>query len=234
MVMPTNVIATVPQQQAVTTSIVSTPLIATTTTQTSTETIETNKDLLRVRIDGRKSVNYQIKGSPLYGVPSWWGEEDESEPEDTAVVSKQLLDHDNEMPFSDSELIPKRPGTQILRDIAEHRPYIASTLHERLTSSDTEKQADSNTPTSFVLEFEGPKKRRKPPIFLSKRPASYGSELSKQTGSSKGSSSMVRTPQRRTNRRPPSTLTGKTVTKTKPPSGSVVKNKSPQIKKNKK
>lgn len=254
-----TVIATVVTTQATPLSnSMSTPLIATTaTTQTKISASESNKDLLRVRIDGRKSVDSRTKGSPLYGVPSWWGEE-ESEEETLKVPRRRPLLNDNEMPFSDSELIPKRPGTQILRDIDDsrirhtHRPHphmgVVSRSQEHLATDDTVKPVsnDENTPTSFTVEFEGPKKKRKPPGLSSKRPASYASGLSHVERASiltdpRGDDVAMVTPPRRRSNRKPGTFTGKTVTKkssSKPPSGNTTlcKASSPKcvVKKNKK
>ena len=236
----------------------STPSIATTAaTKTKMSASESNKDLLRVRIDGRKSVNSGIKGSPLYGVPSWWGE-GESEEETVKVSRSRPLLDDNEMPFSDSELIPKRPGTQILRNIGDsrirhtHRPHphmgVVSRSQEHLASDDMVESAsnEENIPTSFTVEFEGPKKKRKPPGLSSQRPASYAGGLSHVEKASiptdpRGDDvAMVTTPRRRSNRRP-GTFTGKTVTKkssSKPPSGNLAlcRTSSPKhvVKKNKK
>lgn len=181
----------------------------------SSDNRQSNKDLLRVRIDGRKSVPVYT-GSPLYGVPSWWGEDDSAE--DTAVPAgkgrtpgdRVYVDDEHQMPFSDSELIPRKTGSQILREFDDdsciceaHRKqhvgrHEVSNRLRSVNEVETSSSVDTMEPhtqggssvepsTSFMIEFDQSQttpRRRKPPSFITKRSTtSFPSDLSKASNS---------------------------------------------------
>ena len=164
------------------------------------------KEALRIRIDGRKSVPLtfspvRAQGSPLYGYPTWWGEDEEKEEDNIERENRK------EMLHSDSELIPRKPGSQILRDIEPNLESTFKTLgvhkyptgHHHLTPTSRNisyslenlplhmsqeehegkkrAQSEERDTISFTVEFEGPK-RTKPPNFKSKRPLSFAGRLS--------------------------------------------------------
>ena len=220
-----QIITTQSTVSTINTSSSLTPTITNTQAKTSaaTETIsDIQKEFLRVRIDGRRSVSSSNVGSPLYGVPSWWGEEGSNGEEETERVRQRkkvskrapILDEANNMPFSDSELIPGRIGSKILRDIENYSPRRTrktetsshrqddtdlgprsgslsqgddSDYQEHLLIQHTESESQllDKGSTTFVINFgEESQKIKKPPSFISKRLASYTSGLSKVEESS--------------------------------------------------
>ena len=201
-------------------------------------TITTSEESVRIRIDGRKSVPLSdtpslSKGSPLYGVPSWWGEDD-------AHCSGAC---------SDSELTPRKRGTQILRDLdpksedesksspkrSSYRGQQYLTPVSRNTSNsltdvaknkDTQRQLRAHSveeeSTSFTIEFEAPR-RSKPKGLHRTRPASFAgrfNELSHPVAKSPPlQSSPKRTPKSTNAEKVVSTKHNKTPQVRKPPSG---------------
>ena len=201
-------------------------------------TITTSEESVRIRIDGRKSVPLSdtpslSKGSPLYGVPSWWGEDD-------AHCSGAC---------SDSELSPKKRGSQILRDLdpksddesktpskrSSYRGQQYLTPVSRNTSNsltdvtknkDTQRQLRAQSveeeSTSFTIEFEAPR-RSKPKGPHRTRPASFAgrfNELSHPVAKSPPlQSSPKRTPKSTNAEKVVSTKPNKTPPIRKPPSG---------------
>ena len=109
---------------------------------------------VRPRKDGRRSISLSeapnlSKGTPLYGNPAWWGEED---------------------PTSDTELPSSSPGGRILRDLEPDRPRTAeldrtwrgSTGHElrKKAISNRALERGSDSPTSWVIELDSAPNQR--------------------------------------------------------------------------
>ena len=222
---------------------INTTPVTTTCTQGLTTDIITNQNMVhittsttqdqigsvKIRIDGRKSVPSAV-GSPLYGRPSWWGEQ---QSENTLSC------------VSDSELSPRRRGTQILRDIDHksedesdrtvqrptYKKYLTPVSQNRSRSlttiskqSEHQKETEhsselESTSTSFTVEFEAPKKR-KPKNLQGPRPLSYGGKTStvKEMKNTPQSSSKTSSKYKKTNDKC-------SPLQSKPPSGSKPKSK---------
>lgn len=148
------------------------------TVHVATSTIQDEIESVKIRVDGRKPIHLSV-GSPLYGCPSWWGDESD----DNCA--------------SDSELRPHKHGSLILRNIehksedesgriehnrSKYKQYLTPVSRNRTNSltaldknSEPQKQTDSiGTPTSFTVEFEAPK-RTKPRSLHGYHPLSPGS-----------------------------------------------------------
>ena len=212
--MATSVPQIITSQTTVTTEGTSSSISSVVTSVTHTETRpvtsdERHTDLLRPRIDGRKSAPLIGLGSPLYGCPSWWGEDDEEQEEERRekknnkeqrernnqrTTRRGMMERDDEMPFSDSELIPRKPGSQILRDLDQRpasqtgprsQPHLSDqashspehNLPPQLAEEKPRPHSEERELTSFTVEMEAPRRKR-PQKFMSKRPASYAGGLS--------------------------------------------------------
>ena len=201
-------------------------------------TITTSEESVRIRIDGRKSVPLSetpslSKGSPLYGVPSWWGEDD------THCSGA----------CSDSELSPRKRGSQILRDLdpksedeskspSKRNSYrgqqyltpvsrnTSNSLTDVTKNKDTQRQLRAHSVeeenTSFTIEFEAPR-RSKPKGLRKTRPVSFAgrfNELSHPVAKSPPlQSSPKRTPKSTNAEKVVNTKPNKTPSVYKPPSG---------------
>ena len=201
-------------------------------------TVTTSEESVRIRIDGRKSVPLSetpsiSKGSPLYGVPSWWGEDD------THCSGA----------CSDSELSPRKRGSQILRDLdpksedeskspskrSSYRGQQYLTPVSRNTSNsltdvtknkDTQRQLRAHSVeeenTSFTIEFEAPR-RSKPKGLRKTRPASFAgrfNQLSHPVAKSPPLQSSPKRTSKSTNaEKVVNTKPNKTPPVSKPPSG---------------